>query len=284
MSTTSFIFGIFRRTSTVLIALTILVSATWVSAQRLGRDVSPKAEKPLPAADTIDTVSTTVFQYPARPELSCADLNSFSAASFLHITKDWEQRFEVPVSGTYPISNGIEGGMPANPNLFLTYETSGVGVGSWQLSWATPSARDRLISAVIVSSPKLGSTVYTYPQLSASGSGGMIVGEGEAPVRRVSFCFESVSQASRPDAFVAGRVTDAWGRPIRGADITLYDLISGEVRTVFSNTFGYYRFTGLPAEDMYLINVSHGRYLFVSGSISFSLEQNITDLDFTATY
>jgi hypothetical protein len=83
-------------------------------------------------------------------------------------------------------------------------------------------------------------------------------------------------------AYVMGRVTDFSGRSVRGAEITLYNLDSDDVKRVVTNGFGYYRFPNLNDGQSYLISVKHRRYLFVMGSTSFTLEGAPIQIDFQA--
>ncbi|MEQ1764129.1 MAG: carboxypeptidase-like regulatory domain-containing protein [Pyrinomonadaceae bacterium] len=78
-------------------------------------------------------------------------------------------------------------------------------------------------------------------------------------------------------------MTDSYGRAISSAKLTLTNASTGEVSAVYTNTFGYYTFKGLPVGDFFVMTVQHRRYLFVSGSVSFSLEDNIAGLDFQAS-
>jgi hypothetical protein len=84
------------------------------------------------------------------------------------------------------------------------------------------------------------------------------------------------------DAYVMGRITDFSGRSVRGAEVTLFSLDSDDVKRVASNAFGYYRFPNLGEGESYLIAVQHRRYLFVGGSVSFTLENVPIQIDFQA--
>ena len=85
------------------------------------------------------------------------------------------------------------------------------------------------------------------------------------------------------DATVAGRVLDPYGRAVSSAKLVLTDVITGEVKTAYTNTFGYYKFEGAQAGDFFVMTVTHRRYLFVNGSVSFSLEDSIEGLNFQAS-
>lgn len=100
----------------------------------------------------------------------------------------------------------------------------------------------------------------------------------------VTCTFQNVQTiASAAPASVSGRVTDAYGRGISSARITVFNASSGAAKTVLTNTFGYYRVSDLTTGDFYLMNVSHKRYTFVNDSRSFSLSENISGMDFQAS-
>lgn len=83
--------------------------------------------------------------------------------------------------------------------------------------------------------------------------------------------------------YVMGRISDFSGRSIRGADVALFSLDSNElVRRVTTTPFGYYRFEGLKEGEGYLISVQHRRFIFVGGSISFTIESTPIQIDFQA--
>lgn len=60
---------------------------------------------------------------------------------------------------------------------------------------------------------------------------------------------------------IAGRITDARGRAISGVRVSVTSY-SGEVITVSTNTFGYYRILDLIVGDAYIMNLDHRRYSF----------------------
>lgn len=83
-------------------------------------------------------------------------------------------------------------------------------------------------------------------------------------------------------AYVTGRVTDVYGRGINRVRISLFNVDSDEQYTATTNAFGYYRINDLPVGDYYVMSVAHKRYLFLNGSTSFSLEDDLTGMDFVA--
>ena len=78
---------------------------------------------------------------------------------------------------------------------------------------------------------------------------------------------------------VAGRVTTADGRGIRGAKVTILDA-TGRARTVTTGTFGYYRFDDLAAGETYTLGITSNRYGFTSKTIT--TDSTLAEIDFIA--
>jgi hypothetical protein len=84
-------------------------------------------------------------------------------------------------------------------------------------------------------------------------------------------------------ADVSGRVSTSSGRGISGAMVSIFNTSTGDSFTRMTNTFGYYQFNDLPVSDFYVMTVSHKRYLFLEPSRSFTLEEDMFDVDFIAS-
>lgn len=84
------------------------------------------------------------------------------------------------------------------------------------------------------------------------------------------------------DASISGRVMTADGRGIKGASVTLSS--GGPERNirVITGTFGYYRFDGLRVGETYVLTVGAKRYTFANPSRAVSLDDEVSDADFTA--
>jgi hypothetical protein len=81
---------------------------------------------------------------------------------------------------------------------------------------------------------------------------------------------------------VTGRVATASGRAIRGASVTLTDS-NGNVRVAISSTFGYYRFTDVPAGQLIVLQaISTKRYTFEGPSVTISADDDLEVADFIA--
>lgn len=81
---------------------------------------------------------------------------------------------------------------------------------------------------------------------------------------------------------ISGRVLTADGRPVIGANLTITNASTGEVRTARSNSFGYYMFSDVEVGYLYFVDISHKRYLFNGASRWFTLLDEMSGLDFTA--
>ncbi|MDQ3220087.1 MAG: carboxypeptidase-like regulatory domain-containing protein [Acidobacteriota bacterium] len=84
------------------------------------------------------------------------------------------------------------------------------------------------------------------------------------------------------DGSISGRVARADGSGIYGAKITVTNAVTGEARTVLTSPFGNYMLEGLETADLYQVSVRHRRYTFENSMRTFTLNDNVAELDFTA--
>ena len=80
---------------------------------------------------------------------------------------------------------------------------------------------------------------------------------------------------------ISGRVTTGVGMGILGARLTL-TAPDGAIRTAITSTFGYYAFDGIEIGHTYTLEINSKRHTFVNPTRVFSLQDQITDMDFTA--
>lgn len=80
---------------------------------------------------------------------------------------------------------------------------------------------------------------------------------------------------------VSGRVLTAYGRGIRNARVTFTDS-TGATRTVLTSSFGHYRFDDIEVGQTYVVSVRSKRYQFADQAHVVAVNDEITDLDFTA--
>jgi hypothetical protein len=82
-------------------------------------------------------------------------------------------------------------------------------------------------------------------------------------------------------ASVVGRVMSENGRGIR-AKVRILNALTGETIAVNTNSFGYYSFEGLPVGQFYVLYVRANRITFTPDSISFTLDGDAFNMNFTA--
>jgi hypothetical protein len=76
---------------------------------------------------------------------------------------------------------------------------------------------------------------------------------------------------------ISGRVLNSYGRGVSGATLTLNDS-SGEIRTVRTNSLGYFQFTDIPAGQIVTIGVSAKGLTYASQV--FNVTDNIDEVNF----
>jgi hypothetical protein len=54
-------------------------------------------------------------------------------------------------------------------------------------------------------------------------------------------------------------------------------------KVAVTNSFGYYRIDELEVSEFYIMTVNHKRYLFLDASRSFTLDEDIVGMNFTAS-
>jgi hypothetical protein len=93
-----------------------------------------------------------------------------------------------------------------------------------------------------------------------------------------------ISNVTAPTAAsvsVSGQVKSANGRGIRNVQVSLTDEY-GQVRTVMTTTFGYYRFEDIPAGQTYTISVSGKKYSFTQPAHVLNLTGDTDEVNFVA--
>ena len=79
---------------------------------------------------------------------------------------------------------------------------------------------------------------------------------------------------------VSGRVTDVYGRGIRGARLTLADA-QGVNRYATTNSFGYYTFVGVQAGEGYILSASAKGHTFADPVRYLEVNDQLAGVDFT---
>lgn len=86
-----------------------------------------------------------------------------------------------------------------------------------------------------------------------------------------------VTVPTSANALIGGRVFKSDGEGLFNASVILANQ-NGQMRTIKTNVFGYFRFEDVPAGETYIINVRHKQYQFAPKVVSVSA--GLQDLDF----
>lgn len=108
------------------------------------------------------------------------------------------------------------------------------------------------------------------------------VGCGIAPVSISNYTILNDEAPTAANAEISGRLRTANGRGIGRAYVTLSG--GGLSASVYAltNAFGFYRFTGIPAGQTYVLNVRSKTYRFDDPVRVVNLGEDLTGVDFTA--
>jgi hypothetical protein len=120
-----------------------------------------------------------------------------------------------------------------------------------------------------------------FPTINSGSNRGVTV---TVPVEGTVVCTFSNTQLapSAAPATISGRVVDSLGNGIGGARLTVMDGSTGQTFSAISSPFGYYTVEGMEVDNFYVMNVSHKRYTFADDTRTFSLQDNISGVDFVA--
>jgi len=83
-------------------------------------------------------------------------------------------------------------------------------------------------------------------------------------------------------ASVSGRATDSFGNGIGGARINVTNPLTGDIWGAITNPFGYYTIENLEVGNFYVTTISSKRYQFTDDTRSFTLQADLTGIDFIA--
>jgi hypothetical protein len=251
--------------------------------------VEPTISQPVISPEAAPTPTTGPVLF-ANSNLNCSDL--VGVTGFSNITANTNQfkygtsdsNYNFPDTSfffkTYSTSGGPVETIPANDPRFntktITFSLSqGAGVHtlndfSSQLS----------ISAVIF---KLGNDSYAFDYATGTFTGGTVSISGvQQGFSHIIFCFENSLIPTAADISVSGRVLTADGRAVSGARVAITNVATGRVYSAMTNPFGYYTIENLDSEAFYVATIAKKGTKFVEDSKSFSLTDNLADLDFVA--
>ena len=90
---------------------------------------------------------------------------------------------------------------------------------------------------------------------------------------------EIVPTAAR--VVVAGKVTDARGRGVRGVSLTLFNATDGTTLTAYSNAFGFYSFSDVEVGHFYVLTAyTSKRFRVLNNTRTFTLTDAVLDMNF----
>jgi len=89
-------------------------------------------------------------------------------------------------------------------------------------------------------------------------------------------------QITAAPASITGRLVDANGVGLRNVSVVLTDASTGQTKYALSNQFGYYVFDNCMTDDFYVMSTSSKRYTFTPSTHSFTLTDNLANMDFVA--
>lgn len=264
----------------------VVGGGTFVTSKKI-RAVEPVTVRP-EAGPTPSATAT--FQ---NQNISCADLATMG--TFANVTSGNEVKLNFGGGNfnfsnasfffkTYTSAQGSVVAVPANNPAFNTKtitvsasETTGLGPNNTHTLSSFTS--ELAITAVIL---KVGNDSFAYNYNPATSSGGPLTVTQQHGFSHINFCFSSGLGPSAADISAGGRVTDSNGRGLRGVSVFVTDTFTGETRYAITSPFGYYSFDNLEAGRLYFVSVASKQYSFSESVRAFTLNDNLSNLDFVA--
>ena len=277
----------FRRgTRFLILAVAAFSMVSAVSAQR-GRSILPGAAgSPVRAISSdgasVPVATPTGFEV-INGELTCKGLSQRDLTDNVVGGREQTLEFQGPFSGvfdfrTYTTDAGqnvvLIGTVPTTPPGTNTVSASSTGVLSFQ-------SQKNNTAVMVFDGLKTFTYYYNYPGIGYTNSGGNLTTDGN-PFVRIRFCFQQPLNQTAADVLVSGRVTNRSGSGIAGARVTITNAATGETSLAITNPFGYYVSPELESGVLYVASVSRRGMTFETPSRSFTLTDNLTDLDFVA--
>jgi len=137
------------------------------------------------------------------------------------------------------------------------------------------------LEGIVCSTNNQASVQFTVPNQPAPHAGTLIVTTGRGGLTTCTFFNSQLSVTAAP-ATVSGRTLSASGLPLKGVTVSLTDATTGETRYALTNPFGVFIFENCMTDDFYILSVGSKRYSFAQSTRTFTLQDNLADLDFVA--
>ena len=169
----------------------------------------------------------------------------------------------------YILSNSGTG-CPAGPNAAVTNCLNGADAGSFNVA-------ETITDAEIDAMP--AGTYYLFVDSFYS------VGSTGQPNRHngpysLNFVCTTVATPTAASISVSGKVISPNGTGLSRVSVSATDS-TGETRYATTNSFGYYKFEGLRAGELYIFEASSKKYQFSNPTQVVSVNDNIADLNFS---
>lgn len=257
----------------IVLCLSLGLNVT-MAQRNLDGSKAETSKSETPSFPTNNLAPAPIF-FSGNPD--CGTLNDSTDPRFSHIVEDWELKVDFAPNGQYFFDSGqtnviLDGPTDATRSVMAT--TTGRIV-----NWSS----NKQITAVIV---KGGPNANVYPYAPSSfggnpdGFGLTTPGNGGFGVSHVTFCFGLSLIPSSGGVNLSGRTLTADGMPIRGTTMELWNVTRNEYHIAVTSTFGYYVFNDMPAADFYVLTARHGRYTFADNTRSFTLNDDLAEVDF----
>lgn len=140
-----------------------------------------------------------------------------------------------------------------------------------------PNSATKLSQVYVV----LPQNAINQPTLSLRIIGANAVGDDEF-VGIDNIQVRCVELPSAAGANLDGKVTQANGRGISRAFVSIFNTANNTVKTTYTNNFGRYHFEDLDIGNLYILTVNHRRYTFPQNARQFEIFENIDDVLFVA--
>ena len=122
---------------------------------------------------------------------------------------------------------------------------------------------------------------YTVDGTIGQNLAGTVSTGGAYSLRGGFWAFQALAPTAA-GASISGRIRDANGRGIRNVKLVLTSPETGNVRQIFSSTFGYYRFEEVAVGQTYILTVSAKRFTFEPDTRAITLLDDLANEDFSA--
>ena len=175
---------------------------------------------------------------------------------------------------------GTGGGSPLSVNATEVFQTTSFGSGSPITIQEGNYAPTWSVAGINCVSTSGGLPVDTTNNTTNGSTRTATIIAEESELTTCTFT-NSQAQPTAAPALISGRTVDSFGNGIGGTRVTLTNAQTGETLVAITNPFGYYSMEA-NVGNFYLMTVYNKRYTFSDNTRTFSLNENLSDVDFIA--